>query len=70
MNLPLSSVSMGGGYSQRYLEFVLNDSVDGQGPEVQRTFDLLQISTKDVNKYWTCFNELNFDGTGLVTMDR
>ena len=44
--------------------------MDGQGPEVQRTFDILHISPQDVNKYWTCFNALNFDATGLVTMER
>lgn len=61
---------MGGGPSTRYLQFTFNDEVNGQGPEVQHTFDLLHISGEDVNKYWTCFNALNFDGTGFVTMER
>ena len=59
---------MGGG-SSKYLQFLVND-VDGQGPEVEHTFRVLQISPQDINKYWTCFNELNFDGTGMVTMER
>lgn len=55
---------MGGGYSQRYLQFAFNDEFDGQGPEVQHTFNILRISPQDVNKYWTCFNALNNDGQG------
>lgn len=60
---------MGGGGS-RYLQFVLNDEVNGQGPEIQLTFDVLKITGDDIHRYWTAFNDLNFDGTGLVTLER
>ncbi len=34
------------------------------------TFEALRIQAEDINKFWTAFNALNFDGTGLVTMER
>ena len=43
---------------------------EGQGAEVLRTFQTLKITEEDVNKFWTAFNNVNFDGTGKIHMER
>jgi hypothetical protein len=61
---------MGGGSSSQYLEFEPNPKIPGQGPEIFQTFEVLCIPPGDINKYWTAFNHLNSDGTGVVTLKR
>lgn len=61
---------MGGGMSSQYLEFEVNAKIPGQGQEIYQTFEVLRIPKSDINKYWTAFNHLNSDATGMVTLKR
>ena len=56
-------------YSKPQFIFVPNDTVPGQDEAAMLDFKKLQIPVDDINRLFSCFLEIDTDGSGEISLD-